>query len=52
MIPKITQERPNIAPKYWCGTCGHALPPPNGPENMPKPGAMEVLFHLWRAHRV
>lgn len=21
MIPKITQERPNVAPKYWCGTC-------------------------------
>ena len=32
MIPKITQERPNVAPRYWCGTCGHALPPPNGPE--------------------
>ena len=31
MIPKITQERPNVAPKYWCRTCGHALPPPNGP---------------------
>ena len=37
MIPKITQERPNVAPKYWCGTCGHALPPPNGPETCPNP---------------
>lgn len=32
MIPKITQERPNVLPKYWCGTCGSELPPPEGPE--------------------
>lgn len=32
MIPKITQERPNILPRYWCGTCGNKLPPPEGPQ--------------------
>lgn len=28
MIPKITQERPNIIERYWCSTCGRALPAP------------------------
>ena len=28
MIPKITQKRPNIVARYWCGTCGAGLPDP------------------------
>lgn len=28
MIPKITQEGPRIMPRYWCATCGRALPNP------------------------
>lgn len=26
MIPKITQDGPNIMPRYWCAECGHSLP--------------------------
>lgn len=26
MIPKITQQAPNIAERYWCSTCGAAIP--------------------------
>ena len=29
MIPKITQQRPNVAARYWCGTCGASLPNPH-----------------------
>lgn len=29
MIPKITQDGPNIVERYWCGTCGCALPAPD-----------------------
>ena len=29
MIPKITQEAPNIVPRYWCSTCGRSLPAPD-----------------------
>lgn len=28
MIPKITQERPNISERFWCSVCGRALPAP------------------------
>lgn len=28
MIPRITQDGPNIIERYWCGTCGCALPAP------------------------
>ena len=28
MIPKITQEAPNIAERYWCSACGRPLPAP------------------------
>lgn len=26
MIPKVTQEAPNIIPRYWCAKCGRSLP--------------------------
>ena len=26
MIPKITQDGPNIAERYWCSNCGQGLP--------------------------
>ena len=26
MIPKITQDGPNIMPRYWCSGCGQPLP--------------------------
>lgn len=29
MIPKITQDAPNIVPRYWCSTCGRSLPAPD-----------------------
>ena len=29
MIPKITQEAPNIVQRYWCSTCGRSLPAPD-----------------------
>lgn len=29
MIPKITQEAPNLVQRYWCSTCG---PVPAGPD--------------------
>ena len=25
MIPKITQDAPNIVQRYWCSTCGRPL---------------------------
>lgn len=28
MIPKITQQGPNIMERYWCGKCGAGLPNP------------------------
>lgn len=28
MIPKITQDAPNIVERYWCADCGHSLPNP------------------------
>lgn len=28
MIPKITQQGPNIVEQYWCGNCGSSLPNP------------------------
>lgn len=28
MIPKLTQESPNILPRYWCGKCGSLLRSP------------------------
>ena len=29
MIPKITQDAPNIVQRYWCSTCGRSLPAPD-----------------------
>lgn len=29
MIPKITQQGPNIMERYWCGKCGAGLPDPH-----------------------
>ena len=29
MIPNITQDAPNIVPRYWCSTCGRSLPAPD-----------------------
>lgn len=26
MIPKVTQDGPNIIPRYWCSVCGKSLP--------------------------
>lgn len=26
MVPKVTQQAPNIIEKYWCSTCGAPLP--------------------------
>ena len=30
MIPKITQDAPNIVERYWCADCGRSLPAPDG----------------------
>ena len=29
MIPKMTQDGPNIAPQHWCSNCGRKLVPHN-----------------------
>jgi len=26
VIPKVTQDGPNIIPRYWCSNCGQSLP--------------------------
>ncbi|RKI66723.1 hypothetical protein D7V91_11505 [bacterium 1xD42-67] len=37
MIPKITQSRPNILERYWCGKCNASLPGPHS-ANIEKQG--------------
>ena len=37
MIPKITQDGPNIMERYWCSTCGNALPHPVVPSSKTDP---------------
>ncbi len=29
MIPKLTQDAPNILPRYWCGKCDALLRSPS-----------------------
>ena len=41
MIPKITQDAPNIVERYWCADCGRSLPAPDGT-------AMGVKSDPWR----